>query len=261
MSSDRCVQNAIQLKDESISASALFASAGGPDPAHPAGDTGNLVIGYYDASTPPALRIHSGDIVEIHTLGVGTPTALANAGMSQDKIEPALLAVLKAKPNGRGHFLTGPVFVEGAEPGDVLEVQIRSINLAVDYAYNGMGSNGTLFDEFPQGGRKIIPLDRTRMVAPFAPGVEVPLHPFFGSMGLAPAPSAGRVSSTPPGMHAGNLDNHELVAGTKLFIPVQAAGALFQVGDGHAAQGDERSIRRASKHLWWANFASCCART
>jgi len=198
----------------------------------------NIVIGYYDASTPPALRIHSGDIVEIHTLGVGTPTALANAGLPQDRIEAALLAVVKARPNGRGHFLTGPVFVEGAEPGDVLEVQIRSINLAVDYAYNGMGSNGTLFDEFPQGGRKIIPLDRARMVAPFAPGVEVPLHPFFGSMGLAPAVSAGRVSSTPPGMHAGNLDNHELVAGTKLFIPVQAPGALFQVGDGHAAQGD-----------------------
>src|ERR1700722_3631286 len=92
----------------------------------------NVVIGYYDASTPPALRIHSGDIVEIHTLGVGTPTALANAGLQQDKIEPALLAVVKAKPNGRGHFLTGPVFVEGAEPGDVLEVQIRSISLAVD---------------------------------------------------------------------------------------------------------------------------------
>jgi acetamidase/formamidase len=108
----------------------------------------------------------------------------------------------------------------------------------VNYAYNGMGGNGTLADEFPKGGRKIIPLDRKKMIAPFAPGVEVPLRPFFGSMGLAPAASLGRVSSTPPGVHAGNLDNHELVAGTKLFIPVQATGALFQVGDGHAAQGD-----------------------
>ncbi len=128
--------------------------------------------------------------------------------------------------------------MEGAQPGDVLEVQIQAIRLAVDYAYNGMGANGTLADEFPDGGRKIIPLDRKRMVAPFAPGVEVPLRPFFGSMGVAPAASTGRVSSTPPGVHAGNLDNRELITGTRLFIPVQATGALFQVGDGHAAQGD-----------------------
>ena len=198
----------------------------------------NVVVGYYDASTPPAVRIHSGDSVTIHTLGVASPTALKNAGLAESEIEPALLAVAKAKPEGRGHFLTGPVYVEGAEPGDVLEVQIQSIGLAVDYSFNGMGSNGTLADEFPKGGRKIIRLDRQRMVAPFAPGVEVPLRPFFGSLGLAPAASAGRVSSTPPGVHAGNLDNRELIAGTRLFIPVQATGALFQVGDGHAAQGD-----------------------
>lgn len=198
----------------------------------------NVVIGHYDAATPPVLRIKSGDTVEIHTLGVGTPRALMAAGLPESQVEPALLAVVKANPTGRGHFLTGPVFVEGAEPGDVLEVQILGIRLAVDYAYNGMGSNGTLFDQFPNGGQKIIQLDRKRMVANFAPGVEVPLRPFFGSMGVAPAPAAGSISSTPPGTHAGNLDNRELIAGTKLFIPVHASGALFQVGDGHAAQGD-----------------------
>ena len=198
----------------------------------------NVVIGHYDAATPPALRIKSGDTVEIHTLGVGTPRALMAAGLPESQVEPALLAVVKANPTGRGHFLTGPVFVEGAEPNDVLEVQILGIRLAVDYAYNGMGSNGTLFDQFPKGGQKIIQLDSKRMVANFAPGVEVPLRPFFGSMGVAPAPAAGSISSTPPGTHAGNLDNKELIAGTKLFIPVHATGALFQVGDGHAAQGD-----------------------
>jgi acetamidase/formamidase len=145
---------------------------------------------------------------------------------------------VKEQPSAEGHFLTGPVFVESAEPGDVLEVQILSVRLALDYAYNGMGPNGTLAGEFPRGGRKIVPLDRKRRIAPFAPGVAVPLRPFFGSMGVAPPESAGRVSSTPPGVHAGNLDNHELVAGARLFIPVHAAGALFQVGDGHAAQGD-----------------------
>jgi acetamidase/formamidase len=85
---------------------------------------------------------------------------------------------------------------------------------------------------------KIIPLDEKRMVARFSDGIEIPLRPFFGSMGVAPPESAGRVSSAPPGIHAGNLDNKELVAGTTLFIPVHARGALFQVGDGHAGQGN-----------------------
>jgi acetamidase/formamidase len=85
---------------------------------------------------------------------------------------------------------------------------------------------------------KIIPLDRKTMTATFAPGIVISLHPFFGSMGVAPAPELGRVSSTPPGAHAGNLDNRELVAGTTLYIPVFVQGALFEIGDGHAAQGD-----------------------
>jgi acetamidase/formamidase len=85
---------------------------------------------------------------------------------------------------------------------------------------------------------RILRLDRARMVSEFAPGITVPLRPFFGSMGDAPPPSEGRVSSNPPGTHAGNLDNRELVAGTSLFIPVHVPGALFEIGDGHAAQGD-----------------------
>jgi acetamidase/formamidase len=92
----------------------------------------------------------------------------------------------------------------------------------------------------PQGqnNTKIIPLDRGTMTATFAPGIVIPLRPFFGSMGVAPPPEQGRVSSNPPGTHAGNLDNRSLVAGTTLTIPVWAPGALFEVGDGHAAQGD-----------------------
>jgi acetamidase/formamidase len=85
---------------------------------------------------------------------------------------------------------------------------------------------------------RIIRLDEKRMVGQFGKGIEIPLRPFFGSLGVAPPPSAGRVSSGPPGVHAGNLDNKELVAGTTLFIPVHAAGALFAAGDGHAAQGN-----------------------
>jgi len=85
---------------------------------------------------------------------------------------------------------------------------------------------------------KIIPLDEKRMVAKFAPGIEIPLHPFFGSMGDAPPESAGHWNSGPPWIMAGNLDNKDLVAGTTLYIPVHAPGALFEVGDGHAGQGD-----------------------
>jgi acetamidase/formamidase len=137
-----------------------------------------------------------------------------------------------------GHLLTGPIAIAGAQPGDVLEVRIREIRLDVPYAYNSAGRNGFLADVFPQGRTKILPLDRKRMTAQFAPGIDIPLKPFFGSMGIAPPESAGKVNSAPPGVHAGNLDNKELIAGTTLFIPVHAAGALFEVGDGHAGQGN-----------------------
>jgi acetamidase/formamidase len=129
------------------------------------------------------------------------------------------------------------VYVEGAEPGDVLEVKIIAIDLALDYGYNGC--SGVLPENCEAGvPARIIPLDRSAMRAEFAPGIVVPLRPFFGSLGVAPPPEAGRVSSNPPGRHAGNLDNRELVAGSTLYIPVFVPGALFEVGDGHVAQGD-----------------------
>ncbi len=137
-----------------------------------------------------------------------------------------------------GHILTGPVAIAEAEPGDVLEVQIQKIDLDVPFACNSFGpGRGFLPNDFPYARLKIIPLDRDRMIGKFAPGINLPLRPFFGSMGVAP-PSAGRLNSGPPWMHAGNMDNKELVAGTTVFIPVFAKGALFEVGDGHAGQGN-----------------------
>ena len=199
----------------------------------------NVVVGYYDATTPPALRIKSGDTVEIQTLGVGTPERLTKAGLDPKELQPELKAVVESSSTPRpGHFLTGPVFVESAEPGDVLEVRILAIRMDLPYAFNGMGASGALVKEFPNGGSKIIRLDRKRKVGLVAPGVEVPLQPFFGSMGIAPPLAVGRVPSRAPGIFAGNMDNRYLVSGTTLFIPIHAAGALFQVGDGHAAQGD-----------------------
>lgn len=197
--------------------------------------------GYYDASTPPALRVKSGDTVEVQTLITSSPARLEAAGVPADQIEPALREIYKEVTNKGpgGHILTGPIYVEGAAPGDVLEVRIKEIRLAIPYAYNAFGpGRGYLPDDFPYARIKIIPLDEKRMMARFSGHIEIPLKPFFGSLGVAPPDVAGRISSAPPWIHAGNLDNKELVAGTTLFIPVHAAGALFLAGDGHAGQGN-----------------------
>src|SRR5262245_48066408 len=197
--------------------------------------------GYYDGESKPALKIQSGDTVKVHTLIVASPERLQSAFVPPEQIEQALRDIhehVKDKGPG-GHILTGPIYVEGAAPGDTLEVRIKDIKLALPYGYTGFApTRGFLPEDFPRTKTKIIRLDEKRMVGHFAKGIEVPLKPFFGCMGVAPPPSAGRVSSGPPGVHAGNLDNKELVAGTTLFIPVHVPGALFAVGDGHAAQGN-----------------------
>ena len=225
--------------------------------------------GYYDAAAKPVLRIKSGDAVDVETLLTSSPTRLEGAGVKPDQVEPSLRAIYQDVTNKGpgGHILTGPIYVEGAEPGDVLEVRIKKIELAIPYAYNGFGpTSGFIPEDFGYARMKIIPLDKKRMVADFAPGIEIPLRPFFGSMGVAPPPAAGRINSAPPGIHAGNLDNKELVAGTTLYIPVHVPGALFEVGDGHAGQGNgevditalETSLRgtlefvvRKDMHLTW----------
>ena len=200
-----------------------------------------VAYGYYWSQAAPALRIASGDIIDVDTLLTNTPAGLAKAGVSEAEIQPSLKTIVAEVTGERrgpgGHILTGPVYVEGAEPGDVLEVKILSIELAIGYGYNGC--SGVLPENCEPGKPvRIIPLDRRTMTAAFAPGIVVPLRPFFGSMGVAPPPEAGRVSSNPPGRHAGNLDNRELIVGSTLYIPVFARGALFEVGDGHVAQGD-----------------------
>src|SRR5271170_44805 len=200
-----------------------------------------VAYGYYWSEAPPVLRIDSGDIIDVDTLLTNTPAGLAKAGVPDGKIQASLKAIVGEVTGERkgpgGHILTGPVYVEGAEPGDVLEVKILSIDLAIDYGYNGC--SGFLSENCESGvPLKILTLDRKKMTAEFFPGIVIPLKPFYGSIGLAPAPEIGRLSSNPPGRHAGNMDNRELVAGTTLYIPVFARGALFEIGDGHAAQGD-----------------------
>lgn len=199
--------------------------------------------GHYDASDKPVLTIQSGDIVVIHTLLTNSPAGLERAGVAPSDVEPALRAVYAGVPatarGPGGHILTGPIAIAGAEPGDTLEVRIQKIDLAIPYAYNAFRYGaGFLTDDFPYARMKIVPLDRARMVGRFGPGIDVPLAPFFGSMGVAPPPAFGRYDSAPPTINGGNMDDKALVAGTTLFLPVHAAGALFQAGDGHAAQGN-----------------------
>jgi acetamidase/formamidase len=200
-----------------------------------------VVWGYYSAVAKPALRSHSGDTVRIETMSTGSPAQFEAAGVPPGQISEAFRTIYK-EVNDRGpgrHILTGPVYVEGAEPGDVLEVRIRKIELTSPFAYNGFRPGfGFLQDDFPYERIKIIPLDRTRMLAHFSDSIEIPIKPFFGSMGVAPPEITGRISSNPPWVHAGNIDNRELVEGTTLYIPVHAKGALFEVGDGHAGQGN-----------------------
>ena len=195
--------------------------------------------GSYWSETKPVLNIISGDYVNIHTLLTSTPERLEAAGVLPNDVEKELRDVQTVKDRGPGgHVLTGPIFIEGAEVGDILEVRINTIDLAIPYGYNAIGQAGFLSDEIFERKMKIIPLDTKKMIGHFADGIDIPLRPFFGSMGVAPPKEAGRWNSAPPWVHAGNLDNKELVAGTSLFIPVHVKGALFEVGDGHAAQGN-----------------------
>jgi acetamidase/formamidase len=201
-----------------------------------------VVWGNYNGAAKPALTIQSGDTVTIQSLSTcGSPQRLESEGVPAAQIPPYVSDIYDKFPADQkgpgGHILTGPVAIEGAEPGDVLEVRIQKIHLDVPWSCNSFGAGrGFLPDDFPYSCTKIVPLDREKMMADFAPGIEIPLHPFFGSMGIATP--TGKSDSAPPWMNAGNMDNKELVAGSTLYIPVNTKGANFEVGDGHANQGN-----------------------
>ncbi len=140
------------------------------------------------------------------------------------------------------HILSGPIYVEEAQPGDVLEVRILDVKLAVPDAYNAFTpGHGALPNDFPYACTRIVPLDLKRLVGLFAPGIEVPLRPFFGSLRGAPPNVSGRSSPYPPWIRARIIDNKKMVAGSTLFIPLPAPGVLFSADDGHAAQRGARA--------------------
>lgn len=194
--------------------------------------------GHFDASIAPVLTIESGDSVTISSVS-GAPDQLPPPG-SGYTVAAALPAIHAGVERKLGpHICTGPVAVRGAKPGDALEVRIKSVGLGDDWGYNMIRPGaGALPDDFDHARVIHIGLDARRMIGRLPFGMEIPLRPFFGVMGVAPPPTTGTVSSVPPGRHGGNIDNKELVAGTTLYLPVHMDGALFSAGDGHGVQGD-----------------------
>ena len=192
--------------------------------------------GAFDATLAPVLTVRSGQLFTVDTFS-GGPAVLPPAGFH---VPPELLDIHARCPMlAPGHILTGPVAVEGAMPGDTLEVRIVDVRLRQDWGYNVIRPlAGTLPEEFDAYRHLTIPLDAARNVATLPWGLELPLHPFFGVMGVAPPAHWGRISTIAPRAHGGNLDNKELGPGSSLYLPVHVPGALFSCGDGHAAQGD-----------------------
>jgi acetamidase/formamidase len=192
--------------------------------------------GIFSAETPPVLTIESGDTVIVETVS-GAADDMPKSGFT---IPPALTAIHSANlPQIGPHILTGPIAINGAQPGDMLEIRIDAITPGADWGWNGIFPTlGTLPREFINQDLTHIPVDIAAGTAKLPWGPILPLKPFFGVMGVAPAPEYEALSSKEPRAHGGNLDNKNLTAGAALFLPVFVPGANFLVGDGHGCQGD-----------------------
>lgn len=215
---------------------------GAQSPLHLAVSAHTVTWGHYWAGDKPVLTIAPGQTVSVDTLLTNSPEGLARAGVPQDQIQATLKEVYADVPRAQrgpgGHILTGPIYIRGAEPGDTLAVHIDKITGMIPYAYNSFGPRSGFMIMPGLHQMRIIPLDWSTMTARFASGITIPMHPFFGSIGVAPPPGYGRHSSVPPDLMGGNMDCKDLVAGSTIYFPVFVPGALFYVGDGHAGQGD-----------------------
>jgi acetamidase/formamidase len=188
--------------------------------------------GWFNNAQPPVLHVDSGDSIVFETMMHSHNQVVPGATIEQIK-------KLRTDFPGRGpHTLTGPVYIESAEPGDVLKVRINKIvPRAYGTNFNVPGMFGEFPSKFPEGQVKYFYLDLERKVAEFAPGIEIPLAPFPGTIGVARA-EPGQYSSVPPGRYAGNIDVRDLKEGATLYVPVFVKGALLWTGDSHAAQGN-----------------------
>lgn len=208
-------------------------------------------FGFYDAALAPVLEIESGDEILIKTV-----SADPAHDVPAQWLPPEIHDIFGRAQRGSGpHILTGPILVRDARPGDVLEVDILDIRLTQPYGYNNVSPLKGMFGlEAPIKKTTIIPIDIDNDRAEVVPGLWVPTLPFFGQMGVAPPREWGRVDSRPPNKYGGNLDNKELRPGTRLWLPVWNEGALFSVGDGHAAQGDGEINQTAIETSLDGNF-------
>ena len=220
--------------------------------------------GFFDRSRPPVLTVRSGDIVHVETLthqAGDAPDLMMDAGVR------AVYEGIPPSERGPGvHVMTGPIAVEGAKQGDTLEVRILSMTPRLPYGTNIGAWWGYLYKDMQKeritiyeldtangyaraafaydyehtpkydAPGTLIPPERTKRV-PALEGVRVPLRPHFGVMGVAPKES-GKVNSIPPGDFGGNVDDWRVGPGATMYYPVQNDGALFFIGDPHAAEGD-----------------------
>ncbi|WP_431206250.1 acetamidase/formamidase family protein [Bradyrhizobium betae] len=197
----------------------------------------NMVWGYLDCNTPPVLEVSSGDSVTLHSFPAGGKETLPDDRSLVP--EDYLLALDTMQPGPGPHFITGPVYVRGANVGDTLQVDILDVKVRQDWGFVSiLPLLGTLPDEFTDYETIHPVIDRKREVCIMPWGTEIPLAPFFGIVATAPPPSWGRCGSPVPRAFGGNMDNKELRAGTTLYLPVFNEGALFFAGDGHGVQGD-----------------------
>jgi acetamidase/formamidase len=215
--------------------------------AHVPSKPDTVVWGYLPAGRPPVLTVRSGQTVSIDTVshqglinGMDPVQFFSAAGIPASEVLPDAIEIYSKAPRPKdagAHVLTGPIFVEGAEPGDMLEVRMLDFQFRVPYGVNNSNKGtGVLPEVHAKPYPKVIKFNLPRRVALFAPGIEVPLVPFMGIMAVMPPEALA--NTRPPGIYGGNMDFNRLTVGARLYLPVHQRGALFYTGDSHAVQGD-----------------------
>ena len=209
----------------------------------------NMVWGYFGADVPPKISIKDGQVIEIHTVSTSgisredPESFFKENNLPIDDHAKELFEIIEKvprEPSGiRGHMLTGPVYIEGAEPGDTMEIRIFDVRLRSGYGVNHVNpGSGGIPDHVKERKSFVYKYTEDMTTAILTDGVEIPLKPFMGVMALSPPPETGRVSSIPPGVFGGNFDLKHLIKGTTLYLPVSVKGGLFTTGDAHGAQGN-----------------------
>lgn len=212
----------------------------------------NIQWGIFDPDRDPILEIESGDTVKFGCVLTSPDEEdhrqylLDNGIAESDIYEPEVTIGNQVEPEGP-HPVTGPVYVDDAEPGDILEVHVEDIEVSAPYGVSSAYPSGALPEtDFPEAESQVVPFDGGREIALFTDSVDVsleqdiefPLDPFMGIMAVSQNPSTGPLDTGAPSYFGGNMDNRRLGVGTTVYFPVSAEGALFWTGDGHTSQGD-----------------------